>query len=238
MFSQAAAELDKRAPVKCVASCAQARGEIARADFDIIVIDADTSGGDALELLSDIMHRIPTAYILFTTRPSSISEKLCANAMARGASDYLIKPLDKSYNDNYSMVRERLRGTLRILRGGDARHAVGSEGVAPKKPKPKHRFKPGLVVIAASTGGPMALDKILTELNSDYPIPILIVQHMPLHFTEVMAQSLNQKSALHVKTAQDNETIAAGTVYIAPGGTHMKLNAESRIVLDNSPARG
>lgn len=92
-----------------------------------------------------------------------------------------------------------------------------------------------IVLIAASIGGPAALENILPKLKKDFPAPILIVQHMPAHFSEILAGTLGHKSELRVKVAENTETVEKGTVYIAPGGVHMKLDRKNRIYLDGSP---
>ena len=97
--------------------------------------------------------------------------------------------------------------------------------------KPKPDFSPELVVLAASTGGPVALEKIICSLKKDFSIPIVVVQHMPKHFTEAFAKALDRKSELIVKEAQDGELLEAGSVYIAPGGSHLQLAPELKLAL-------
>ena len=92
-----------------------------------------------------------------------------------------------------------------------------------------------IVLIAASIGGPVALENILPKLGKGFPAPILIVQHMPAHFSEILADTLDHKSRLKVKVAENMDNVEKGTVYIAPGGTHMKLDGKNRIYLDGSP---
>lgn len=80
-----------------------------------------------------------------------------------------------------------------------------------------------LVVLGTSTGGPKALQTVLTALPSDFPAPILIVQHMPAGFTKSLAQRLDSLCAIHVTEATDGEWIQPGTAYIAPGGFHLEV---------------
>jgi len=98
-------------------------------------------------------------------------------------------------------------------------------------------FSPDIVLIAASTGGPAALETIIPKIRRDFPVPILIIQHIPTNFTENMARNLDQKSKIKVKVAENNESISAGTAYIAPGGAHMILDKNNRICFDDSPPR-
>jgi len=97
--------------------------------------------------------------------------------------------------------------------------------------KPEPGFAPELLVLAASTGGPAALEKIICALKKDFSIPIVIVQHMPKPFTEAFAKALDKKSELLVKEAQNGDVLAAGSVYIAPGGAHLKLSGKQRLAL-------
>lgn len=85
------------------------------------------------------------------------------------------------------------------------------------------RVRPELIVLGISTGGPNALARMIPELPADLGAPLLIVQHMPPNFTRSLAESLNAKSALRVKEAEDGEPALAGSAYIAPGGRQMKV---------------
>jgi len=81
----------------------------------------------------------------------------------------------------------------------------------------------------------MALEHIFSKLSVDFPAPILVVQHMPEAFLNTLAHHLGKKSRLKVKVAEDKERVEGGTVYLAVGGQHMKLDAKNRIQLDDSP---
>ena len=98
-----------------------------------------------------------------------------------------------------------------------------------------NQFSPEIVLIAASTGGPAAFEALMPEIRRDFPVPILIVQHITAYFTEIFAQRLDQISRINVKLAEDGETVSAGTVYVAPSGKHMKLNSGNRICFEHSP---
>jgi two-component system, chemotaxis family, protein-glutamate methylesterase/glutaminase len=78
-------------------------------------------------------------------------------------------------------------------------------------------------VIGLSTGGPSALEQLLPKLPADFPVPVLIVQHMPKVFTAALAERLNRCCALHVEQAYDNAPLGAGSVWLAPGGSHMEV---------------
>lgn len=80
-----------------------------------------------------------------------------------------------------------------------------------------------MIVIGSSTGGPQALDTVLSGLPADLPLPVLIVQHMPPMFTKTLAESLDRKCALDVREATHGQVVKVGEVLIAPGGMHMKV---------------
>ncbi|RKQ19813.1 protein-glutamate methylesterase/protein-glutamine glutaminase [Ureibacillus endophyticus] len=98
-----------------------------------------------------------------------------------------------------------------------------------------------IVLIGTSTGGPRALQEVITKLPKSINAPILIVQHMPPGFTKSLAERLNQLSNIEVKEAEHGDVLINGKAYIAPGGSHLKikkLNSQFQIILDqNEPPR-
>jgi len=157
--------------------------------------------------------------------------------MAKGAADCMVKPIYNSYDENVEVIKSKLTEIFKVFYEKQAEKNVKTEPMADKTAKKsgKEKFNPEIVLIAASTGGPFALENILSKLRGDLPVPVLIVQHMPAHFAETLAYNLNRKSPLKIKVAQNRENVEAGTVYIAPGGLHMTLDRKNRIYLDDSP---
>src|SRR5262249_48968491 len=97
---------------------------------------------------------------------------------------------------------------------------------------------PTVLVVAASTGGPRALAAAVGEPPRDFPLPIVVVQHMPAEMSEFFAAGLAANCRLPVRLAEDGREAAAGTVWVAPGGTHLKLEgggARVRFRLDRGP---
>ncbi len=122
-----------------------------------------------------------------------------------------------------------------------AGHAAARSRDVPPPPAPPVRTGPSrsiqLVVMAASTGGPPALMRVLQQLPKEFPVPIAIVQHMPPLFTEAFAQRLDGACALDVREAQHTDTMTRGQVRIAPGGRHMEVTNRMthRIELHDGP---
>ena len=116
----------------------------------------------------------------------------------------------------------------------------------PARAEPVKRIIPGtgkkLVVIGTSTGGPQALQAVVTRLPSNLPCGVVIVQHMPAGFTKSLADRLNSISEIAVKEAENDEIIRAGQVYIAPGDYHLRImpagGGERKIVLSQEPRVG
>lgn len=103
-----------------------------------------------------------------------------------------------------------------------------SRSVARKRLSPSHF---SIIVIGISTGGPAALQSVVPRLPGNLPVPVLIVQHMPPHFTRSLADRLNAMSALKVSEAIDGEQLIPGSVYIAPGGQQMLVTKNGKIKL-------
>jgi two-component system chemotaxis response regulator CheB len=94
-----------------------------------------------------------------------------------------------------------------------------------------------VVVIGASTGGPRALQQVLSGLPADLPTAVVVVQHMPAGFTSSLAQRLNDSSAFTVQEAADGDRLARGLALVAPGGYHLQFSGRRRVVLDEGPPR-
>jgi len=218
MFSQAVVELDKEANVVCVQGSGEVLDNIKSCDFDIIVIDVEIAGKDMAAFFKKIMHAIPKALVLATAQPSSISEKLCAEAMAEGVFDCMVKPIYDNYSSNFDFVKLKMSEIMAFLHDErkKRKNLPVIDPVEVNKIFAKGKLKPGIVLIAVSTGGPRALENILTKLSGDFPVPILIVQHMPSHFIITLAQHLDNKSSLNVKVAEDGEKVEPGTVIWRP----------------------
>jgi len=237
MFMQAVMEVDKKASIACVNDGKEAVELIKRNDYDFIIVDAEIQGTGLDAFLKLIIRDIPKAFVLVTARPSSTSTKVFLEALSKGASESMTKPIYDGYSENYDIVKNKVAEVIEMLRSrtkkGEEEHKVLVE--KPKIPLQTKGFRPQIILIAVSTGGPRALESIIPELRRDISVPILVVQHMPPHFIEILTERLNSKSELKVKVAEDGEIISGGTVYLAPGGAHMRLSSENQIYLDDSP---
>jgi two-component system chemotaxis response regulator CheB len=168
--------------------------------------------------------------------------RVTIEALASGASDYVAKPAGQSGRDAaIDTLAQELLPKIRALTGAGqalrslqpvlAPFAPGISRVtlsAPAlRPQPVSS-SPAVLVIGVSTGGPAALDRILPTLPANFPLPVLIVQHMPEVFTKLLAERLNGRCPLRVCEAQEGDEVRAGLIQIARGNWHLELNAGGR----------
>lgn len=212
---------------------------------DVITLDVEMPEMDGLTALRHIMNRFPTPVLMV----SSLTEKGAyetIKALQLGAVDFIQKPSGSVSLDLFRVKEELLAkikavSKARLVKTADPIH---KETVQPKaKPivskiqKPQTMIKgfKQLFAVGTSTGGPKALETVITGLPADFKDPVLVVQHMPPKFTEYLAKRLDGISNVNVVEAQNNQIVSGGTVYIAPGDYHMevrKRGAEYRIALN------
>jgi two-component system chemotaxis response regulator CheB len=147
------------------------------------------------------------------------------DALSLGASDYATKP---SNTGSPAVAMERIRAELipkiKALCGVAITKFVPPPGVRPLvKARPRSNPRIEVVAIGTSTGGPNALAEILPKIPQDFPVPIVIVQHMPPIFTRLLAERLAGRSAIPVQEGIAGTVLAAGQAWIAPGNFHMKV---------------
>jgi two-component system chemotaxis response regulator CheB len=149
-----------------------------------------------------------------------------------GASDYVTKPSGVMPNAaSVSEVRDELLSKIKSL---GAAHLSRSPGWAKKRALPSEstaQSRVEIVVIGVSTGGPNALMQLLPEIPADFPVPIVVVQHMPPLFTRFLAERLTKVCKLNVREAAHGDKIEAGTIWIAPGDHHLEMERTARDVV-------
>ena len=215
----------------------------ARWQPDVVTLDLDMPGMGGLAALDRVMAIQPTPVIILSTH-SGKGAPLTIEALHRGATDFIDKQC-------YSLVDfEALRGVLveKIFqvtgkarqRELDPKEAEAAEQTAAHLDNVVPEVKiPGaydLIVIGASTGGPPILQEILEGIGDSVPVPIVIVQHMPVGFTQAFAERLNTYLPLQVSEAQPSEHLLSDSVYIAPAGTHLRIRRQdSELYAELSP---
>ncbi len=193
---------------------------------DVVTMDVEMPGMDGIEALKRIMADNPVPVIMLSSQTSE-GARVTLHALELGAMDFVPKNLAESTLDIIkvkSVLVEKVKhlGQKKLL----ARPA-SPPWVKASIPADAcgDRINVDIVAIGTSTGGPKSLQQIIPFLPGNFPVPVLVSQHMPANFTKPFAERLDQLSALEVKEAQDGEIARSGVVYIAPGGGHMSLSS-------------
>jgi two-component system chemotaxis response regulator CheB len=206
-----------------------ANGKIALAKLpqlhpDAMTLDIEMPDMDGLATLAELRKIAPRLPVIMFSTLTQKGAVATINALALGASDYVTKPSNVgSVAAGMAAVREQLVPKLKSLCPfADQVQPVCHMSVR----REAGRTAPAsLVVIGVSTGGPNALTELFKRVPGNFPVPIVIVQHMPPVFTRFLAERLDAVSPLTVREARGGELLQPGTVWLAPGDYHLALAA-------------
>jgi two-component system chemotaxis response regulator CheB len=206
---------------------------------DVVTLDLEMPRMDGMETLRLIMQRAPLPVILFSTH-SKEGGYATFKALAIGAVDFLAKPKDAAAG-RLEEIADRLIAKIKVAKRAAGRKlppAVIEETSAPRKGIRAALPPRRVIAIGISTGGPNALQFVLSQIPADFQSTIVIVQHMPEGFTEMFAKRLDECCALDVHEARSGDLLIAGRVLICPGNRHMMLRRMPRgdmVVLSDAP---
>jgi len=206
---------------------------------DVITMDVEMPIMDGISAVKLIMAECPTAILMFSAATHA-GAQATLDALCAGAIDFLPKQLDEIDGDR-EMAKRVLRHRVRTVAlqskriKSKSKIDAGKTFIVPVAAKVSQNIpqaytankKIELLVIVASTGGPVAVQKVLTQLSGNCSFPILIVQHMPHNFTESFAQRLNQLCNVDVKEAANGDVLKPGEALLAPGGRQMQVKTMS-----------
>lgn len=211
---------------------------------DLVLLDVEMPEMNGLEALKEIRRRHPSTSVIMVSGTNMSSAEITLRCLEQGALDFLRKPEGSDAEASRNELRDKLRPLMRhvqtrmnLQRGTSPKSPAMPPpritAPTPVAPSPAPALVPRItartalptridvVGIGVSTGGPNALAEVIPRLAADFPVPVLLVQHMPPLFTASLAEHLNQKSPLSVREAKDGEPILPGQVLIAPGVNHM-----------------
>jgi len=206
---------------------------------DVVTLDLEMPRMDGMETLRLIMQRAPLPVILFSTH-SKEGGYATFKALAIGAVDFLAKPKDAAAG-RLDEIADRLIAKIKVAKRAAGRKlppAVIQETSAPKKGVRAALPPRRVIAVGISTGGPNALQFVLSQIPADFQSAIVIVQHMPEGFTEMFAKRLDECCALEVHEARSGDLLLAGRVLICPGNRHIMVRNMPRggmVVLSDGP---
>ena len=209
---------------------------------DVIALGAGLPGDGGLATTKEIMIEAPTPVVIVSDDADSGQVESSILALRAGALAVVARP-SAERNGTALPPAQHFVATIKAMAGVKVvRHwrEPAARVIVPPRPRLEAAADapPQVVALAASTGGPAALQQVLAGLPADFPAPILIVQHIASGFVEGLASWLNSNCSLRVKLALQGEPLSPGTVYVAPDGSHLGVGDRTRILLSAAPAIG
>ena len=203
---------------------------------DLILLDVEMPVMDGLATLRELRVRNHKMPVIMCSSLTQRGAKVTIEALASGASDYVAKPTGQAGREAaIQALAQELLPKIHALAGrAPVRSAATALArtllpMAPAPPQtPPAPLKASALVIGVSTGGPAALDVLLPQLPAGFPLPVLIVQHMPEVFTRLLAERLGHHCPLRVAEAEEGMPAVAGGIYIARGNWHMETVPAAR----------
>lgn len=220
---------------------------------DVMTMDIEMPVMNGLEALQRIMQEMPVPIVILSSTTKEGTENTML-AMQYGAIDFVAKPSGSISLDLHKVKDDIIGKVLSASKVNLAKMTKKERKIVESKPSSlivqesttekavKSRWSKNskkLICIGTSTGGPRALQEVLTALPANIEAPIFVVQHMPPGFTQSLANRLDSLCDIRVKEASDGEIVQRGTAYIAPGGYHLKvrkIGASLAVNIDTSPA--
>jgi len=201
-----------------------ALAKIPQLNPDVITLDIEMPGLNGIQTLVEIRKLHPRLPVIMFSTLTERGAAITLEALSLGASDYATKPSNsESLADAIEQVRAELVAKIVELGGRGRRAAL----VIAPLPRKRGSERIDLLAIGTSTGGPNALGEVIPHLPADFPVPVVVVQHMPPVFTRLLADRLNSSSPLTVREAEAGKLLEPGQVWIAPGNYHMTVGRKS-----------
>src|SRR5579863_8551694 len=222
---------------------------------DVITMDLNMPHMDGLQATAQIMTSNPRPVVIVSSESKEGADSTL-KALELGAIEFVTKPSSGIDLDMQSVREDLLRkvrmaAKVRVVRTASTLakqvQSAGSAALSPTKiiqtptpsapPQASGDMRFPVVVLAASTGGPATVMRLAPGFTRDFPAAVFLVQHMPASFTTQYAAQLAEFTSIRVKEAEANESVQPGTLYICPGGQHLRVAATGRIQLDGTSGR-
>jgi two-component system chemotaxis response regulator CheB len=203
---------------------------------DLITMDVRMPRMDGFEATKEIMIETPTPIVIVTSSVVVGNVETSMHALRAGALSVLSKPAGPGAPEFEVAAQELLANVKALAQVKLVRHWRPKPGKAPDA-RP-NRARPRVVAIAASTGGPAALQRLVTQLPRDFPVPILVVQHITQGFAPGLADWLDKEGNLRVKMARAGDKMLPHAIYVAADNQHLGVDNQGQIVLESSAPIG
>jgi two-component system chemotaxis response regulator CheB len=210
---------------------------------DVVTLDLEMPRMDGIETLRMIMRSAPLPVIVFSTH-SKEGAYSTFKALALGAIDFVAKPKDAAAGNLDSVANHLIEKIKMAKRAGGPKNLPkpSMDSPLPKKISRVALAPNRVIAIGISTGGPNALQYVLSQIPGDIPATFVVVQHMPEGFTEMFARRLDECCALDVQEAKSGDLLLAGRVLICPGNRHLMVRrmprGEMAVLADTPPING
>lgn len=227
--------LESDPAIEIVATCSNGQTaviQIARCKPDVVILDIEMPVMDGLTALPKLLAADPGARVIMASTLTQRNAEISMEALQRGATDYIPKPLAKDLSGSDNFRRDLLSKIAALGRRSErhASHQTTASQVPSRTPgRPVLHLRtvavrePKILAIGSSTGGPQALLTLLKALPREINVPVVIAQHMPATFTTVLAQHLERASGRPCKEAASGQPIRPGCIYLAPGDFHFEI---------------
>ncbi len=212
---------------------------------DVITMDYEMPVMDGITAVKQIMQRSPTPILMFSSLTYE-GARVTLDSLEAGAVDYLPKNFEE-ISKNAAVLKQKLIDRILNVAGAGKGAALQQAAAAPKPPEAEAKRPSGavpvrpepvqpaapprrrdsqpfdVVLIGTSTGGPVALQNVLTQLPANFPLPVVLIQHMPATFTSAFAERLNSLCRITVAEARDGDKLQPGVALLAPGGNQLMI---------------
>lgn len=229
--------------VGAAANGAIALQQVPRWNPDVVTLDIEMPEMDGLETLRHMRSQYPGIRNIMFSTLTERGAAVTLEALTLGADDYVAKAsnagsLDRSLARLRQELIPKIKQFFRLARTTPTVCPSTDTPLPPREPELTSGQSPKVLLVGVSTGGPAALGALLPRLPVTFPLPVLVVQHMPPLFTRFLAERLHAICRLPVAEAADAQPVEPGRILVAPGDFHMKVHSNGagvRVLLDQSP---
>jgi two-component system chemotaxis response regulator CheB len=212
-----------------------ALAKIPQVNPDLITLDVEMPNMTGLETIVEIRKIYPKLPIIMFSTLTERGASTTLDALAAGATDYVTKPSNTGSLDvTMARIKQDLLPKIKALCGRPQLFKIPSaaplsqKGIAARAAASPPAVRVDILAIGTSTGGPNALAELLPAIPGNFPVPIVIVQHMPPLFTRMLAERLNKQSAIGVHEGEPGKILEPGHAWIAPGDYHMTVERHAK----------